>query len=438
MKINSEGILIDEYSANLERVCKEPECKKVYRIVEYYESNNSYFYRPYNYVKGCSDFCLECWLDVSEFVEKSPTAEPSYQLDLELPQDHSHWYNENHLQRIDMGDLELAYQDYVSDGCHVVLMPLSRFVTDKSLFLPNGVMIFPEGRVDLSQVVNSKLGNELAIIQTTASGVSLDEYETQPLIALPIKINWEGLINATHSQHMELIRAISETIDALCMNFICYKNCELTYLPDEGLPNSAGQLSSNSMMSSALFLRSGGNEAKLIAGAAFSHTITRGVGLVARQPEWIEFPVGGEVGNIVQRGMSLYSQLIKLESATSRFVHALSLLEFLAFPYEFEQYKKVKKIVSRYVSSDSMERARIHERFEFLTGKKDSLTKEEIGLRTRIVHIGARFEDLVPSNVERNEIFQELDFYIRNMMDHMIEHSHLSFEDYKVIRDKDV
>ncbi len=434
MKININGIFIDDYSLNIERVCHDKACLKTYRIIEYYEGSEARFYPPYNYVQGCSSYCLECWLDVSQFMNKLEENKKNYELDLSFPVDHSNWYAEENFQEIDLGNLEVTYKEYTEAGSHVVLLPLSRFVTDKSIFLPCGVMIYPEGRLELSNLDLSSSDDQLATIQSLMSGVKLEDYNAQPLIALPININWDSLLACSHMQHMELIRTLSEMIDALCLDYIRYTHCKLTYIPDEGLPNSAGQIASNSMMSSALFMRNGSREAKLIGGAAFTHTITRGVGLVARQPEWDRFPRSGEMGNLALRAISQYSQILKTESATSRFVQSLSLLEFLAFPYEYKNFKKVKSVISRSVAKEPTERKKILDRFEYLTGKIDEDTGEQIGLRTRIVHIGARFEDLVNLASERRDLFDELDLYIRIMINDMIEFSHISFDDYEKLR----
>jgi len=434
MKINIDGIFIDDYSINIERVCHGEDCHKTYRIIECYDRGESYFYPPYNYIKGCVNYCLGCWLDMSQFMGKTEEKKQNHELNLSFPKNHSSWYREKDFREIDLGNLCVTYRNYTENGSHVVLLPLSRFVTDKSIFLPYGVMIYPEGRLDLSNLNLSETGDQLAAIQSKMSGVKIDDYNSQPLIALPININWNSLLACSHMQHMELIRTISEMVDALCLDFIRYTHCELTYIPDEGLPNSAGQISSNSMMSSALFMRNGSREAKLIGGAAFTHTITRGIGLIASQPEWNSFPRDGEVGNIALRAISQYSQILKTESATSRFVQALSLLEFLAFPYEYKNFKKVKSVIAGCFSRDLTERKKILDRFEYLTGKVDEDTGKNIGLRTRIVHIGARFEDLVELTSERREIFSELNLYIKFMINHMIKFSHMSFDDYERLR----
>ena len=44
-----------------------------------------------------------------------------------------------------------------------------------------------------------------------------------------------------------------------------------------------------------------------------------------------------------------------------------------------------------------------------LTGKKDPITNEHIGYRTRIVHLGNRLDQLLPEASDRVALFEELD-----------------------------
>jgi hypothetical protein len=439
MKIKQDGIYIDEYNMYLERRCKESSCGKKYTIYSHYSNSKSFFYPPVNYVQGCSKYCLECWLDVTQYMDDTVHNEPqeNHNLNLSFPLKHDHWYDKGIIGQIDSGFLSAAYEKYIADECHLVLLPLSRIVVDRSIFLPCGVMIYPERRLSFTDLIFDKNDGEckLSSLQSKVSGVSIKDYEKQPVLVMPIKLNWNALLNLSHQEHMDLIRTISEMFDSMLFNAIRYKHCELTYIPDEGLPNSAGQISSNSMMASALFLKNGGSIAKIVAGSAFTHRFTRGLGLVLGQPEWNSFPSGGEICNVIHHALFLYSEMLKTESSTSRFMQAMSLLEFLAYPKEYQKFKKVKSVISNYIARSATERQKILDRFEELTGKVDKNTNEQIGLRTRIVHIGARLENIVPFEHDRVELFRELDGYIRSVIDHMIRHSSLSFDEYEAVKE---
>ncbi len=145
---------------------------------------------------------------------------------------------------------------------------------------------------------------------------------------------------------------------------------------------------------------------------------------------------GSDVGIIVRRALSLYSELLEANSPTSKFIQALVLLEFLAYPYAYESFKKVKKVVSRYLAKTGTEYERLLVRFEELTGKKDPATGQEVGYRTRIVHIGDRLDNLLSGPDERRRLFEELDSYIRPIIDHMLSHSHMAFDEYLRVRDR--
>ena len=136
---------------------------------------------------------------------------------------------------------------------------------------------------------------------------------------------------------------------------------------------------------------------------------------------------------MVNHALALYSALIESNSLTAKFVQCLSLLEFLASPEEYENFKKVKKTIARYVAQDSREYEQLLERFKGLTGNKVGDTEK--GYRTRIVHMGQRLESIAPIISEREALFGELERYIRAVVNHMIKHSDKCWREYEVIRD---
>jgi hypothetical protein len=90
----------------------------------------------------------------------------------------------------------------------------------------------------------------------------------------------------------------------------------------------------------------------------------------------------------------------------------------------------------RYVATTREEYARILERFLELSGKKDPTSQRITGYRTRIIHIGERLDAMIPNPDNRRKLFEELDGYIRPIIDHMITHSQLDLAEYLELRDK--
>ncbi|BBP70855.1 hypothetical protein PHLH6_28590 [Pseudomonas sp. Seg1] len=434
MKLSIDGLTLSTYETKLVRICSD--CSRAYSILDYAGGGRDhYFYRPTNYKNGCERHCLECWLGVSEPLDTPPETNESIGVETPCPEIHQHWYDEKNYRSIDQGDLCKAYKKYFQEDCHLAILPLSRLVTDRSVFLPYGVMIYPQGRLNLASIhVDNKQLTKVAYSQISASNVRLGQLDKHPLLVIPLKFSWEELKRGSHSAHLEMIARISEITDSLCFDVINYQNCKLEHLACETKPANAGQLMSNSMMSAALLVKSDAMNSVLLAGAAFTHVTTKGLGLDLRQPEWDRFPQYGEVGKIAAHGLSLYSQMLQTQSATSKFVQALSLIEFLACPDDFMKFQDIKKVVSKYVTNCPKEHERLMDRFRELTGKKDETTKQEVGLRTNIVHIGARLEQLIKSRSERENLFRELDGYVRAMLDHMIEHDYMSSEEYETLK----
>jgi len=111
----------------------------------------------------------------------------------------------------------------------------------------------------------------------------------------------------------------------------------------------------------------------------------------------------------------------------------MAVLEFLADPTDYTKADEVGKIIGRYVAKNAVEYEKFNARYHELSGKRDSATGEYTGYRTRIVHMGARWENILPAE-PRNELLKELDGYVRTVIDHMIERSSWTFVSYKQAR----
>jgi hypothetical protein len=400
--MSAEPWSFTEEEAHLDRVCAN--CGNHYTIEQ---APKHYLGGSYGYWKGCVTNCLTCWLDCG----------PS-NADLE-------------------GNLLREIGAALAPETHLVVMPLSRIMLSTPVAFQSRAIIYPRGVArlgDLDLVLPKEISESLQVYQSSAAFVDKESFARSETIAFPCTFEWDAFWRTSHKNHMELIRFFSQVADLKCLNLIRYRLCSIE-VPD-ALPGRAGQIAKDNMMAGALLYNAFRREGGIVAGDAFNSVLTKGLGLPIDDEDlnYNDYPQDGEVGHIAQHGLDLYSTMLQADNPTAKFTQAMGLLEFLAEPTDFIQFKEVAKIVSRYVAKDTAEYERLRERFFELTGKRDPLTKAFTGFRTRIIHMGDRLERIVPELEKRTALLKVLDGYIRAVLDHMIEHSTWGFEEYKDLR----
>ncbi len=334
------------------------------------------------------------------------------------------------------GDLLSDFAD-VNGADHLVVMPIARTHVEWSArAYPGPTIFYPPGDVELERlniIPNREDTASLAERCSWASGIDESVLGKHPLVAFPYKLDWTRIRAGSHFYHRELIRTLSEHVDRTCLNYVRYVQCPID-APD-CLPGRAGQVDSNHMMAGALLYSNVERQGRMIGGDAFTHFITRGLGLPIQSIEPSYFPRAGEVGRIVNHALMLYRDVLEASCATSQFVQCLSLMEFLVDPEGYTRADRVRKIVARYAATEPAGYARLLERLVLLTGKRDDATGRHVGYRTRIVHIGDRIDDIVPDSIERRELFVELGGYVKHIVDHMVEHSETTLAEYLTVRE---
>jgi hypothetical protein len=437
---------INEYQQTLKRTCKICGCQ--YTIGDYLETNEEYFPRPHAYRSRCETHCLECWLGVgiNDFPSEGNASPEMTDTEIfsgeELADvnfqsvEPDGWPYEVVYKSLVDGDLLTSYKWFLDSGVNLAIMPIDRLHVERTIVFPGAVTFYPPGWLDLDQlnfIPSQNNTKSLADLCSVASGITLDVLEKHSLVVFPCQFDWEGFRQSSHEAHLNFIRWLSEAIEQACLNFVRYQSCCLEEIDD--IPAHPGQVASNHMMAGALLYNGGLRESRIIGGAAFTHYLTRGLGLPLNQLEWDSFPQDGETGQIVQHALSLYASLLESDNPTTRFMQTLSLLEFLAYPDEYQKFEKVSKVIARYVAREPIEYEQLKDRFYELTAKRDDNTNRIIGYRTRVVHMGERIETIVPTHAARTQLFMELDKYVRAVIDHMIVHSEMSFENYLKVRD---
>lgn len=441
----------DRYTLQERRKCKS--CGGVYKVGDSWPSQKDYFPPPYGYEGGCYDHCIGCWIvgPESSSADREVAFEDGITWDGALtlaPESVDGWPYEEVYDAIFEGDLKTVYQWYFDRGNLLAVMPCSRLQVSRIRTFPKGYLFFPAGFLDLQQLrirINSESSDTLSEAQSAASLINEPVFNRYPLVTFPVQgLNWEQFSSASHQDHLAMIRTLSEEVDRDCLDYARFKTCDLN--DSEGLPGRVGQVTSTHMMMAGLALYSSSqDEGRIVAGAAFTHCVTQGLGMTLDQYEWDNLPGHGETGQIARRGLRMYAELLEASTLTSKFVQAMSLFEFLAYPDQYEKMVNVKKVISRYLAPmQSPEYDRLLNRFKELTSLEEKTVdptngktvRKPLGFRTRIVHLGERLEHIVPSAKDRSDLFAELQSYLVPVLNHMIEHSDMTFAEYKHLRNQ--
>ena len=332
------------------------------------------------------------------------------------------------------------YEKYLSKGNKLVIMPISRVFFEDPIEYPTGVTFFPPEYLDISQfrVIPNMLRDRgpLSDALSAITGVTQSDFEKSSLVVFPYKLNWDDVLIGKHPTQLRLIRELSTHVEKT-LDVIRFHMCQLHLI--DTLPGKAGcfDYSDHSdippMFQAALLYTKDDHESYILAGSVFTHITVRGLGLELSPISAKYFPKKGEVGKILQHGLSLYSSALEANNNTSKFFQCMNLLEYLASPDDFEKFADIAKTIARYAAKNNDQYGKLRERFNELTGKRDQY-KKHIGYRTRIVHLGETLDDILPNEEDVDGLFQELDRYIGLVMTHMLENSNKSWSDYLTAR----
>ena len=103
----------------------------------------------------------------------------------------------------------------------------------------------------------------------------------------------------------------------------------------------------------------------------------------------------------------------------------MTLLEFLATPDEFKNWKSLKGDIICHSASDKTHFHKLAHRFRELTSLEDACGKQ-IGIRTSVVHHGRFLEDVVPDANDRRSLFRELQVFASSVLGDMLENATMS------------
>lgn len=353
------------------------------------------------------------------------------------------------------------FNEELNDGQHLVVMPLSRVLIEDE-FKIGKYRFYPIGEFEIRSlrpvpnkfhsVMNGSEMNEdefmaiglegqaLREAATALTGACSEVFDSSPLLVFPVDgFDWDRFLEAdSHDYDLKILRSLTNEAEKV-MDILKFFLCRADLI--DTLPSVAGIWDQPDGFSSALIFNIDDYESYIIAGSIITHKAVKGSGLDLNNCEEISekyeklTTTNGEVGKIAKMALSMHTSFLESNSPTTQFVRAMTLLEFLAYPDDYQQFKYVRKKITPHLAKDYNDYLRLKDRFNKLTSKKDE-TGNHIGYRTRIVHIGDSIEDILEDEMQVKKVMLELQGYIGKVIEDMINNHEMSWSEFEEFREQ--
>lgn len=329
-------------------------------------------------------------------------------------------------------------------------MPISRVLVERPLTI-GSFRVFPAGEITLSRLrpvpnysldedlrrsgVAELAGQRLREATTAVTGFDPTVLESSSVVAFVTEIDWDAFLDASHEQDVEMLRRLSGFAER-AFDIVRFHQCRLD-LPAT-LPGPVGSWDNSGPYLGALVYCLADHESYLIAGEAAGYSlISSGIGLDFDfdYPEPLPSASDGEVGAIALHALSLFSDAMYARNDTGKFLRTMTLMEFLASPDEYQNWKKAKGNIACHCAKSKQQYLQVIDRLKELTSIEGP-DGAQLGLRTLVIHHGKFLEDVIPRQPERRALFRELHGYVGGVIGDMLEHVELSWEEYSARRQR--
>ncbi len=283
----------------------------------------------------------------------------------------------------------------LSEGQCLVVMPLSRVVFTET-FTIRPFKFYPPMSIDISvlrPVPNKTIKNalddsEIAVLErqdlrevkTSITGFCPEILSQNPVIAFTVDIDWDEFLSADYEYDIALIKKLSQQAE-FAKDIIRFEFCRFD-LPDT-LPGPVGTWEGSGQFSGALLYTPLDHESYLIAGAVIvSSIVIKGIGLEIDRIPTVSLPSPpSEVAAIARHGLRLFSDAMSANSDTTKFIRIMTLLEYLANPDSYANWKESKGDLICHIAKNKKEYCDLIERFKEFTSLRDGSGKQR-GYRT--------------------------------------------------------
>jgi hypothetical protein len=330
-------------------------------------------------------------------------------------------------------DEEFDFQKDILDY-QIVIMPISR-LRNENIIHAGGFSIYPNDEFSFNKINIQESQNPLRNHVTELTEVSLDTFKYHHVIVFTSKsIDFNSYKSMNQTEDEGLIKQLSQETD-LIMDLVKYYHGEY-FFPEFMVANTGLW---NEKYSTAMIYFPKENVAHIQAREVEVKTFIKSLGIELTQNDLIEinpmlnFELN-ETGNIAKHALRLNSNILSTDDLTMKFSLIMTLFEYLAYPYEYEKFQKVKGKIGLHTSSNKTDYHKLMQRFEELTAglkKTDGTNERVLGVRTSIIHLGKRIEEIIPLKENQKQLFFELQSYTKRVIDDMITFSHLSWEEFE-------
>lgn len=332
------------------------------------------------------------------------------------------------------------------ENTKLVFMPISRLSVE-SVCSIGDVRVVPPGEIDLDAfrpIPNKTLpesgagvahfaGQDLRELKTSITGFDCEVLANTPLVVFATNLDWDAFLCQDHESDIQLLRRLSATgeraFDLVRLHF-CRFDLPAT------LPGSVGSWVGSNAFLGAMIYTLPDHESYLIAGEAIDCSIVAkglGLDLSVDLPDKLPSANDGEVASVAIHGLSLFSDVMAANSDTIKFVRAMTLLEFLANPDEFKNWKSLKGDIICHCASSKTDYHKLAHRFRELTSLEDA-AGNQTGIRTLIVHHGRFLEDIVPNENDRRSLFREMQVFVASVLEDMLENTAMTWAEFQYFR----
>lgn len=308
---------------------------------------------------------------------------------------------------------------FLDSAMSIALVPIKDFDINEKYIIDGNIYIYPKHTLDTSIIQGNKFDFSFEELK--------DAFYDATIITFPISFSQRIILGSLFpSVKDELIKKATSQAEEIVNIFrYIYSNFDKV----SNLPQRAGYIKEN--ICGFLLYSCTMNSSTFISGKNYVSSQTIGNGLkvdltLMRQPiDQLFFALyknNTTVSNILKHALRLYSDILYLPTATNKYIQAMTLIDYLGNPFEYQKMQKNKAQIVPFSADSFSQYNKICERFKYLTSKKDE-NGNEIGLRTNIIHNGKNIESLIFEGYKIDLILRELQLYICNFINGILIYS---------------